>query len=104
MFETALHCGISSLEDVPIIRSNRCLNYSYNVLIYSQLRPRNCDCTISRIEGETVTHHSGIVHDGNIHDGNIHDGNIHDESNFTPRYFVHSRGKGRLLFKNRYLH
>ena len=28
--------GISSLEDVPILRSNRCL-ITYNVLIYSQL-------------------------------------------------------------------
>ena len=37
LFETALlHCGISSLEDATILRSNRCLNYSYNVLIYSQ--------------------------------------------------------------------
>ena len=33
IFETAWHCGISSVEDVPIIRSNKCLNYSYNVLI-----------------------------------------------------------------------
>ena len=35
--ETALHCGISSLEDVPIIRSNKCLNHSSLLLSSSYI-------------------------------------------------------------------
>ena len=81
IFETTLHCGISSLEDVPIIRSNKCLNYSYCSHIFTgdhylplsvaapELRSRTgCNLTCPLISncnifdiGQVMTHSGSIT-------------------------------------------